>query len=40
MMEMQILGKDDFGEMDYEALSERWKAYIDSFVSVSSSYPT
>ena len=31
---MQILGKDDFGETDYEALSERWKAYIESFVSV------
>ena len=34
-MTIQLIGKDDDSHDDTQAMTERWQAYIDSFVSVS-----
>lgn len=34
MMAIQLIGKDDSSFDDAEALTGRWQAYIDSYVSV------
>jgi paired amphipathic helix protein Sin3a len=36
VMSMQLLGKDEDDEADEGAMFERWQAYVDAFVSVSS----
>ena len=33
-MTIQLIGKDDVGYDDPEAMTGRWQAYIESFVSV------
>ena len=35
-MTIQLIGKDDVGYDDPEAMTGRWQAYIESFVSVCS----
>lgn len=34
-MTIQLIGKDDLGFDDSEAMTNRWQSYIDAYVSVS-----